>query len=435
MTLMLRGVVVDLGDCPKLKVSLPYGRSIIREEIPEIATIEIARPKRWGKTSEPNLVKSTLKRPHGLPRLRELARHKHTPVIVTCDKTRGVPSQITLPFILEELQAAGVNKNSVKVLVATGLHKGETLNDVKERLGSELVEILDVTIHDSDDKDQLSYLGDLPSGTPLFLNTAVVKSDLVIVEGTIEPHFFAGFTGGAKVILPGVAGTETILRNHCWQNIDNPQSRYGVADNPVRADANESLRYIGQTFALNLILNSQKRMVHATCGDIVSSFNVAAEEMVRHSEIAVQSPPDIMITTNGGYPLDRNVYQCVKGIAVAEEVVREGSRIIMTGECIDGVSHEHFEETLRTDSPDVISERLKKANVTSRDQWEVQVLCRVMQKCPIWFVTRPELASSIESMHMRYASGVNEALKAAGLCEGERVLVVPNGPSTILRIG
>jgi len=289
-----------------------------------------------------------------------------------------------------------------------------------------------VEIHDSDDQSQLSYKGDLNSGTPLFLNKAVVKSDLTIIESTVEPHFFAGFTGGAKVILPGAAGTETILQNHSWRNIDDARSRYGMIDNPIRSEANESLRYLRRTFALNLILNAQKRIVYANSGEVVSSFNAAVEEVARHSKITVQAPPDVVITTNGGYPLDRNVYQCVKGIAVPEEIVGIGSRIVMVGECVDGVSHEEFEQVLASDSPDTISEKLRKVNVTGRDQWQVQVLCRVMQKCPIWFVTRPELASRIEAMHMHYVQTVGQALEAAGLRGGEKVLLVPDGPRTIL---
>jgi nickel-dependent lactate racemase len=423
------------GDANAMMVSLPYGRSLLRGNIPESAVTEIVRPTRWRTTPQLDLVKTALKRPYGLPRLRELARHKHATVIVTCDKTRGVPSKITLPFILEELRAAGLREEAVTILVATGLHKGETIVDVRERFGTELLEEINVSIHDSDDQDQLTYLGDLHSGTPLILNKAVVKSDLVIVESTVEPHFFAGFTGGTKVILPGLAGTETILRNHSWQNIDDPRSRYGIVDNPVRADADEASDYLEKTFALSLVLDGQRQVVYASSGDIKASFKAAAVATARHCRVQIRDRPDVVVTTNGGYPLDRNVYQCVKGIAVPEEILHDGSRIVMVGECLDGVSHESFQNILTKDLPDVILEKMKRSEVGDRDQWEVQVLCRIMRKCPVWFVTRHELSSQIESMHLRYASTVEEALASARLREGERVLVVPDGPSTILSMG
>ncbi len=419
-----------------MRVSLPYGRSSLSAVIPDWAVTNCVTPKKWPrKKSQRSLVKAALKRPCGLPRLRDLARHSGSVVIVTCDKTRGLPTHTTLPLILQELKAGGREIERVKILIATGLHKGETTADVKERFGSELLEGLEVNVHDSDKQDQLSFLGSLRSGTPLYLNRAVVESNLVIIESTVEPHFFAGFTGGSKVILPGVAGTETILRNHSWQNIDDPRSRYGIIDNPIRADADEALRFLKSTFALNVVLDSEKRMVYATAGDPVASFNVAAEIVAVHSKILIKRRPDVVITTNGGYPLDRNVYQCVKGIAVPEEILHADSRVVMVGECADGIVHDEFRKILLGGSPKDIYEKLKVSDLPARDQWEAQVLCRILRRNSVWFVTEKELSSDIESMHMHYASTVEQALDSAGVSRGERVLVVPQGPSTILKAG
>lgn len=380
------------------------------------------------------MVRTALERPHGIPRLREIARHVHDALIVTCDKTRGMPSHITLPYVLEELEAGGLHRDTIRVLIATGLHKGETRDDVRERLGSELVEDLEVRVHDSDDQEGLMFLGALESGTPLFLNKSVVESDLVIIESTVEPHFFAGFTGGSKVILPGVAGTETVLQNHRWQNVDDSRSRYGVLENPVRADANAALRFIKRAFSLNVVLDDQKRITYANSGDVVTSFNIVADIVTEHSRVLVETRPDLVITTNGGYPLDRNLYQCVKGIAVPEQIVHPSSRIIMVGECADGVAHDEFRSLVTGRSPKETYEKLKSSDVTVRDQWEAQVLCRVLSQNPVWFVTRSALSSEIESMHMHYASTVEEALDSAGLSKEDEVLIVPQGPSTILNV-
>jgi nickel-dependent lactate racemase len=414
-----------------LLVSLPYGRSQLTEHLPEWAVTEIVIPKQWQTGSQEDSVETALKQPIGVPRLRELARASHNVAIVICDRTRGVPSHITVPLILEELRSGGVNSDRIRLLVATGLHKGETMIDVGERLGDELLEKLRVEIHDSDDQTRLVELGGLSSGTPLWLNRSVVESDLVIVESNVEPHFFAGFTGGSKVILPGVAGTETILRNHCWHNIDNPASRYGIIENPIRAEANEALRHLGRTFALNLVLDTQKRIVHATAGDPISSFNALAESAKVHSSVQVKDPPDVVITTNGGYPLDRNVYQCVKGIAVPERILHKGSRIIMVSECMDGVGHQDFLRLLASDTPEAIYDKLRKGEAPIRDQWEVQVACRILRKTQICFVTRRELASEIKSMHMDYAETIEQALDCVKLQRGENVLVLPQGPMTI----
>ena len=417
-----------------MQVSLPYGRSAHCGFMPNWVNASCVRTREWQRTdSEQNLVKAALERPYGLPRLISLAHHSRSAVIVTCDKTRGVPSHITLPLILEELVAGGLDRERVKVLVATGLHKGESASDVRERFGSELLENLEVTVHDSDEQDQLNFVGNLSSGTPLILNKAVLETDLVILESGVEPHFFAGFTGGSKVILPGVAGTETILRNHDWRKIDDPRSRYGIIENPIRADANEALRFLKRTFAINLILDAQKKIIHATAGDAMNTLNAAAEMVIAHSKILVKNRPDIVITTNGGYPLDRNVYQCVKGIAVPEEILPPNAKIIVVSECADGVAHEEFRKILLGTSPNELYEKLKASEATARDQWQVQVLCRILRQNPVWFVTRSELQPDIESMHMHYARTVEQALDAAGLGRSERVLVVPEGPAAILK--
>jgi nickel-dependent lactate racemase len=392
-------------------------------------------PKQWQAVSQGNLVEAALNRPIGVPRLSELARESRNAVIVTCDRTRGVPSRVTIPLILKELLSGRMDPDHIRVLVATGLHKGETMTDVRERLGGELLDKLKVEIHDSDDSTRLADLGKLSSGTPLLLNRSVTENDLVIVESNVEPHFFAGFTGGSKVILPGVVGTETILRNHCWKNIDNPTSRYGMVENPIRADANEALRHVGKVFALNVVLDLRKRIVRATAGDPVSSFNDAAESVRLHSSVQVRDPPDLVITTNAGYPLDRNVYQCVKGIAVPEGILHENSRIIMVGDCADGVGHQDFLRLMASDTPEVVYDKLRQGGALIRDQWEVQVLCRVLQKTPVCFITRPELAAEIRSMHMGYAQTIEQALDSVNLRTGERVLVLPQGPMTLPSLG
>jgi nickel-dependent lactate racemase len=380
-------------------------------------------------------VEAALNRPIGAPRLGELARESRSAVIVTCDRTRGVPSRVTIPLILKELRSGRMDLDHIRVLVATGLHKGETMIDIRERLGGELLDKLKVEIHDSDNSTRLADLGKLASGTPLLLNRSVTENDVVIVESNVEPHFFAGFTGGSKVILPGVAGTETILRNHCWKNIDNPTSRYGMIENPIRADANETLRHVGKVFALNVVLDGRKRIVRVTAGDPISSFNDVAESVKLHSSVRVRDPPDLVITTNGGYPLDRNVYQCVKGIAVPEGILHKNSRIIMVGDCADGVGHQDFLRLMASDAPEVVYDKLRQGGALIRDQWEAQVLCRVLHKTPVCFITRLELASEIRSMHMGYAQTIEQALDSVNLRAGERVLVLPQGPMTLPSLG
>jgi len=417
-----------------MPVPLMYGRTGLTMTLHERYALDLAVPRSWDEADETLLLKVALRRPIRAPSLNEMARHCRNAVIVTCDRTRGVPSRMTFPLILDELKNGGIDPQNVEVLVATGLHKGETMGDVRERFGGNLGDVA-VKIHESDDKAELVDLGYLTSGTPLSLNSLVVESDLVVFEGTVEPHFFAGFTGGSKVILPGVAGTETILQNHSWKNIDDPRARYGILKNPIRAEGNEALGHIKKVFSLNLVLDARRKVVFATSGNPIDSFNRAAEIVSQHSSVHINYQPDLIITTNGGYPLDRNVYQCVKGIAVPEEVLHEGSRIVMVSECLDGVAHKEFFDLTVSGSLSEIYAKMKSSKSTIPDQWQVQVLCRVLQKASVWFVTRPELRSEIEAMHMHYAASVEEALASANISEKDRVLAAPQGPSTILKAG
>ncbi len=422
-----------------MQVSLPYGRSFLGGKIPDDARLELVKQKRWVvRESGENVVRQALRRPIESSTLSQLARGKHSVTIVTCDKTRGVPSHITIPLILEELISGGVRKEDVSVLIATGLHKGESVEDVRERFGDSLASDLEILVHDSDNQSELTYLGKLATGNSLYLNNAVLEADLVVVEGAVEPHFFAGFTGGSKIVLPGVAGTETVLGNHCWKNIDHEESRSGNVQNPIRRESDAALRFLKQTFVLNLIQDgTSKRIVDAFAGDPISSFEKAAAVVNSHAMIRVEVGPDIVITTNGGYPLDRNVYQCVKGIAVPEEIVRKNSKIIMISECSDGPAHRDFARILEEGTPSQIYDSLKASKTTVRDQWQVQILCRILLNNDVWFVTRKELKSDVEAMHMNYAATLEDALSSGGLgirnAEGKRIVVAPEGPSTILK--
>lgn len=411
-------------------IVLPYGRTGLETVLPDSGRVNFARPIEWEKVDEVGVLRDALAEPRGCSALSALARDSKNAVLVTCDKTRGVPSRLTFPLILNELTKGGIHLQHIEILVATGLHKGETLNDVRERFGY-LPSEVKIKIHDSDDSE-LIELGSLKSGTPLVLSSDVVESDLVILESLVEPHFFAGYTGGSKVILPGVAGTKTILGNHNWEKIENPKSRYGVLDNPVRADGNEALHYLNRIFAVNVVLGLDKKVVFATAGDPIESLNLAASKVSEHSTIPINYSPDVIITTNGGYPLDRNMYQCVKGIAVPEEVLGENSKIVMVGECSDGVAHENFFNLLSKGTISEIYEKLRTSTGTVPDQWEVQVLCRIMQKVPVWFVTNPELRSEIEAMKLHYAPTVKEALNEIPLRKENTLLVSPDGPSTML---
>jgi nickel-dependent lactate racemase len=334
---------------------------------------------------------------------------------------------------LRSLSREGIPDERIKLIVATGLHRLCTGEELMERLGRGLLNRLEVLNHDARDISSLVNLGRTSQGTPLWLNEVVRESDLVIGDGYIEPHFFAGYTGGGKNILPGVSGLETIKANHGAAMIDHPKARAGVLDgNPIYKDIVEGARRGGLDFSINVTLDPQKRISGVFAGGFEEAQRAGSEFLDGHVKVETNEA-DIVVTTNGGYPLDRDLYQAVKGMTVAEGIVREGGVAIVASECMDGVGHPKFRELVEMGgSPMEILEIIRAPGFFEIDQWEAQILARVLTRCEVICVTGVE-AATIRGMHMIPAASVDEALSLALKSVGRdpEIVVVPGGPSTI----
>ncbi len=419
-------------------ISLPYGRGYLRAEIPERYLAAVAVPRRMRPVANPEAeLDIALVAPIASPSLEELARGKKRPIIIISDSTRPTPSGMIVEAALRSLSRAGIHEKSVRLVVATGLHRPSTEEELMERLGKGLLNRLEVWNHDARDDSSLMCLGRTSRGTPLWLNKAVHESDLVIGDGYIEPHFFAGYTGGGKNILPGVSGFETIKANHGAAMIDHPKARAGVLEgNPIYEDIVEGANVGGLDFSVNVTLDSRKRVSGVFAGD----FKEAHREGCRFLEgfVRVEAvEADIVVTTNGGYPLDRDLYQAVKGMTVGEAVVRKGGVIIVASECRDGVGHPEFRELVeRGETPEEILEIIRTPGFFQVDQWEAQVLARVLTRCDVICVTGGVEPSTLESMHLTHARTVDEAMNLAMGHVGRdpEITVIPGGPSTIPRV-
>ena len=279
--------------------------------------------------------------PIGAPDLRQLARGKRNIVIIISDHTRPVPSRAILPPMLRAIREASPGAE-VTLLVATGCHRGTTDEELRAKLGDDIFGRVRIRVHDCDDRQNMAALGALPSGQPLRINRLAAQADLLLAEGFIEPHFFAGFSGGCKSVLPGVAARETVVGNHCAEFIDNPRARTGILEgNPIHRDMEWAARQAGLRFIVNVILNPEKQVVAAFAGDPIQAHLAGCRSLERFCRVSA-APADIVITTNGGYPLDQNIYQAVKGMTAAEAVVRPGGVIIMLASAADGCGGEHF---------------------------------------------------------------------------------------------
>ncbi len=383
------------------------------------------------------LIKRALKNPVGSDRLCELARGKKNIVIIASDHTRPVPSKLIIPAMLSEIRSTNPNAE-ITILIATGCHRGTTKQELVDKFGVDIVEKEKIYVHDCDEREKLISIGKLPSGGECEINTIAYHADLLIAEGFIEPHFFAGFSGGRKSVLPGVAGRETVLANHCSEFIDSPNARTGVLDNnSVHQDMLWAAKAAKLQFIVNVVLNAEKEVIFAAAGDSEAAHKAGTDFLASLCGVnAVEA--DVVITTNGGYPLDQNVYQAVKGMTAAEATVNKGGVIIMLAASNDGIGGDHFYHQLADEenihkTMAVFLERSRQQTVP--DQWQTQILLRVLMHANVIYVSEMPDAV-IEKMHMVPAHSIEEALEKAKRIlkkENVRIAVIPDGVSVIVK--
>lgn len=422
-----------------VEIKLPYGSGHLPLDVPDENLVGVFEP-RFSKgviQTEEEIVRSALEQPLGSPRLAELAASARKVVVISSDHTRPLPSRITLPLLLREIRA-GNPAADVCILVATGLHRSPTREELIDRYGEDVVERERLIVHDSRAQDRLVHLGMLPSGAPLTINRAAAEADLLIAEGFIEPHFFAGFSGGPKSVLPGIAGEESILANHSAALIGHPAARAGsVADNPIHRDIRAAQRLAGLRFILNVVLDPRHRILAAFAGDVEKAHGAGCRYVAEAATVEID-PVDIVITSNGGYPLDQNLYQAVKGMSGGEAATRPGGTIIIAAECRDGMGGESFYRmTKGASSPAALLASIAATPTSSTlpDQWQVQVLARILAERQVIVVTQGVGRRQLEDMFLTWAPDLPSALDLALARHGPhaRIAVIPDGVQVIVK--
>lgn len=382
------------------------------------------------------LVRRAMENPISSPRLSELARGKRSVVIIASDHTRPVPSKLIIPPMLSEIREGNPDAD-ITILIATGCHRGTTKEELISKFGEEIVKNERIYIHDCDERDMLVNIGKLPSGGECEINRLAYEADLLVSEGFIEPHFFAGFSGGRKSVLPGVAGRKTVLANHCSEFIDHPRARTGILEgNPIHADMLWAAKKAKLAYIVNVVLDSEKNVIYAVAGDAEAAHKKGTDFLFSLCG-ADAVDADIVITTNGGYPLDQNVYQAVKGMTAAEATVKKGGVIIMLAASGDGIGGDHFYHQL-ADEPDIdktMREFLSRGrDETVPDQWQTQILLRILMHTKVIYVSEmPD--DVVREMHMTPAHSIGEALAIAKemLGDGARIAAIPDGVSVMAR--
>jgi nickel-dependent lactate racemase len=324
----------------------------------------------------------------------------------------------------------------VTILIATGFHRATTRGELVAKFGEEIVANEKIAVHDSSDDSMLVEAGTLPSGGRLVVNRLVMEADLVVSEGFIEPHFFAGFSGGRKSVLPGVVSRETVLANHCSEFIQSPFARTGnLEGNPLHRDMLFAAETAKLAFIVNVVINGEKRVVKAVAGHFRAAHEAGCAWLKDICRVRVPES-DIVVTSNGGYPLDQNVYQAVKGMTAAESVCRDGGVIVMVASCADGHGGESFYCNLsEAPGPEAVLEKVLRVprTETKPDQWEFQILARILSRHHVILVTKDCDHGMLRSMHLKTAATLAEALAQADALVGSaaRIAVIPDGVSVI----
>ncbi len=423
------------------QLKFPFGRGELEIEIDEerLKGILLSRAHEFeASKSETEIVKEAISNPIGSKKLSELARHKEDIVIISSDHTRPVPSQITMPLLLDEIKSTNPQAN-ITILVATGFHRASTEGELRDKYGDKIVDEVNIEMHNSRDDSQMVNLGKLPSGGDMFLNKRAIEADLLIAEGFIEPHFFAGYSGGRKSVLPGVASKTTVLANHCAEFIDSENARTGnLKGNPMHKDMLYAAAKAGLAFILNVVIDSEKKVINAFAGHREKA-HLKGVEFVSSLAGVEAEPAEIVITTNGGYPLDQNIYQAVKGMTAAEASCKEDGVIIIAAGCAEGHGGAEFYRTFRDAASvqEIMDDILDRGrNETVPDQWETQILARILLKFKVIMITEPAQQKIVEEMGMYWAKDLKLAVKKAEeLIEKKNpaITVIPDGVSVIVK--
>lgn len=384
--------------------------------------------------SETELVEEALANPIGTPRLRELAKGKQKVTLVTSDHTRAVPSKLTLPILLREIREGNPDAD-ITILIATGLHRPTTEAEQRRMFGDAIVDHEKIVVNEAFKDEDFAYVRSLPSGAELWVNKVALDCDLLITEGFIEPHFFAGFSGGRKSILPGICNAATVNENHSYKAISSPYSTTGVlAHNPIHEDMVCAARAVNVQFILNVALNGEKKVIAAFAGDLEEA-HAEGVAFVRKLAQCPSVTGDIVITSNGGYPLDQNLYQSPKAVATAEACCADGGVIIMCASCFDGMGGTHFEKLIVRGTVDEIDEYLSRIppKETIPEQWCAQIYSRILKKHRIILVTTYLDHELVRKANMIPASSPDEALAMAYEMMGKdaRVVVIPDGVAVL----
>jgi nickel-dependent lactate racemase len=418
-----------------MQLKLAYGRQGLIVNLPD--TVDVVSPRfQPGLPDETQALQSAMRNPIASPPLAELVKSGDSVVVVHTDITRATPNDRILPVLINELESAGIAPKDITLLNGLGTHRPQTDRELRTMLGSRIVESYRCLQHDCNDEANLVSLGQTSNGHPVRLNRHYLEASVRILTGFIEPHFFAGFSGGPKAVIPSLAGAESVFTNHGIEMIAHPKATWGVIEgNPIWEEMCEVALRTHPDFLLNVSLNVRREITGIFAGDMRSAHARGCAFVRENAMCAVDKPYDIVITTNSGYPLDQNLYQSVKGLSAANQVVRQGGTIIIATACEDGLpNHGRYAALLaEAGSPQGVLQMISKPGFFAQDQWQIQTQAQIQQHAGVYvysdglsdeqieralFIPCRSIELTISQLQEKYGS-------QAHIC------VIPEGPQTI----
>jgi nickel-dependent lactate racemase len=377
-------------------------------------------------------IELALRRPIASPPLADLARGRRNACILVCDITRPVPNRQLLVPILRILEEQGISRHDILLLIATGLHRPNEGPELEEMLGPDIVANYRVENHHGQVLEEHDYLGTTANGVPIYLDRRYLRADLKITTGLIEPHLMAGYSGGRKVICPGIAALETVKVWHGPRFLEHPRADCGIVEgNPVHEENTRIAKLAGCDFILNVCLDGQRRITWVGGGDMVSAWEEGVRFVEGVAKVPVREPVEIVVTSSAGYPLDTTWYQAVKGLTGALPIVKQGGTIILAASLSDGIGSPEFERLI-AENPDLklFKQRILGKDYFVMDQWQLEELAKVRERCQVKVVSDGITPDKLRRCHVQPVATVEQAV-ADCLAEygpNARLAVIPKGP-------
>jgi lactate racemase len=421
-----------------MEIRLDYGESYLKVEVDRDRIIHILE-----KEPAPALANAGQKflegfrTPIGSPPLKELISGKKKICIVISDSTRAVPTDIILGQLLPEIKSCGIPSEAITILVATGLHRPNTEEELKKMVGEDIVNNYRIVNHDARNRDSCRHIGNTKRGTPIIIDRVYTESDFRILTGLIEPHFMAGFSGGRKAICPGISYMDMFRHFHGPAVLESPMAANAVLDgNPFHEESTEIAKMAGVDFIVNVTINKNKQVTGIFCGDLEKAFYAGADFCRESSTYEIDRQADIVITSAGGHPLDCNLYQSVKGMVGAMPAVREGGMIIIAARCVEEIGSREFVELITNEKElDAFMEKINDPGFFAIDQWELEMLVKARKKAGIYLYSDclNKCSCSIPETTLIRVESIEEAIEKGMEKYGPRasISVIPEGPYII----